>query len=84
MSLIESAFQNSFRFGRIQSSLRRLGMSMSRRGSTSTNLETVPRIANYRNIFNIRSNSRPTLDDLHEPIARAHNVCYLSSLNLNT
>ncbi len=77
MSLIDTNSQNSFRLGRgIQSSLRRLGMSMnlSRRGSTSTNTETVPRIANYRNFFNLRSHSRPTLDELHEPITRRPNV----------
>lgn len=76
MSLIET----SFRFGRIQSSLRRLGMSMTRRGSTSTNAETVPRIANYRNLFNIRSQSRPTLEDLHEPVARSQIVSWLYHL----
>ncbi len=76
MSLIDTNSQNSFRLGRIQSSLRRLGMSMnlSRRGSTSTNTETVPRIANYRNFFNLRSPSRPTLDELHEPITRRPHV----------
>ncbi|XP_046634296.1 bumetanide-sensitive sodium-(potassium)-chloride cotransporter-like [Daphnia pulicaria] len=77
MSLIDTNSQNSFRLGRgIQSSLRRLGMSMnlSRRGSTSTNTETVPRIANYRNFFNLRSHSRPTLDELHEPITRRPNL----------
>ena len=75
LSLIESAIHSSsFRLGRIQNSLRRLGMRMSRRGSTSTNTETVPRIANYRNIFNFRSPSRPTLDDLHEPITMRPNV----------
>lgn len=66
-------------------------MNLSRRGSTSTNTETVPRIANYINFFNLRSNSRPTLEELHEPVSRRQNVtfCYafffifLFEINLN-
>lgn len=73
-SLIDTNSQNSFRLGRIQSSLRRFGMNLSRRGSTSTNTETVPRIANYINFFNLRSNSRPTLEELHEPVSRRQNI----------
>ena len=81
-SLIDTNSRNSFRLGRIQSSFRRLGMSMnlSRRGWFSTNTETVPRIANYRNFFNLRSHSRPTLDELHEPITRRPNVKWLKCM----